>query len=205
MSVSTYANLQTAVATTLHRSDLTNQIPDFISLCEAKLNRKLRLRGMEVRVQASVNTEYMTLPSRFLAIKNLQVNSSPRTPLKFATPDYLDIKYPDPTATNTPQFYSLAGGEIQLAPVPDTTYTIEMDYYQSLALATDSTNWVLTNAPGVYYYGTLVEAALYLKDQKMIDRWEPLFDRAIEDLDLSDSYDQIPDESLSIRSEMVVR
>lgn len=160
---------------------------------------------MEVRVQASVSTEYATLPSRFLAIKNAQVNTTPRTPLKFVTPDWMDIKYPDNTYTATPQFYSLNGGEIQFAPVPDTTYTVEIDYYQSLAIATDLTNWVLTNAPRVYYYGTLLEAALYLKDTQRAQLWGQLFKDAIDEVELADSYDQIPDESLSIRSEMVVR
>lgn len=205
MALTNYTTLQTAVANTLHRSDLTSVIPDFVTLCEDKLNKRLRIRGMEVRVQASVSTEFATLPSRFLAIKNMQVNTTPRTPLKFATPDFLDIKYPDNTVTNTPQFYSLVGGEIQFAPVPDTTYTVEMDYYQSLALATDTTNWVMTNAPRVYYYGTLLEAALYLKDKDKAQLWGQLFEAAINEVELADSYDQIPDESLSIRSEYVYR
>ena len=201
MSLDTYANLKTAVANTLRRSDLTSVIPDFVTLAEDKLNKRLRIRGMEVRVQSSVSTEFATLPSRFLAIKNIQVNTTPRTSLKFATPDYLDMKYPDSSYTNTPQFYTLQGGEIQFAPVPDQAYTVEMDYYQKLDIASDSTNWLLTNAPRTYYYGTLLEAALYLKDTQRATLWGQLFDAAITDVDKADDYDQIPDESLSIRSE----
>jgi hypothetical protein len=40
MALSNYGELKTAIATLLNRSDLTAAIPDFISMCDASLNRK---------------------------------------------------------------------------------------------------------------------------------------------------------------------
>lgn len=55
MTISTYAELQTSVASWLHRADLTSQIPDFITLAESKLNRKLRLRAQETTATGTVS------------------------------------------------------------------------------------------------------------------------------------------------------
>ena len=45
--ISTYTDLQTAVAQWMHRTDLTALIPDFIALTEEKLNRYLRTKDNE--------------------------------------------------------------------------------------------------------------------------------------------------------------
>lgn len=201
MALTTYTTLQASLASTLHRADLTSTIPDFITLCEDRINKRLRLRAMETRVTASISTEYLSLPTGFLAMKNFQLNTSPRTPLNYATPDYLDLRYPDITSKGTPKFFTMVGGEIQLAPFPDTTYTAEMDYYKKFDIATDSTNWLLTNAPRAYYYGSLMEASAYLKDDKRVAMWSAMYDNALSEIELSDSYDQIPDGDLVIRSD----
>ena len=43
MAIGTYAELKTAVANWLDRDDLTDRIPEFIALAEAKMNRNLRI------------------------------------------------------------------------------------------------------------------------------------------------------------------
>ena len=68
MALTSYATLQTAIKNALHRSDLDTAIPDFITLAEDKLNKRLRLRGMETRATASISSEYVALPSGFLAM-----------------------------------------------------------------------------------------------------------------------------------------
>lgn len=206
MSLSNYTNLQTAVANALHRSDLTSVIPDFITLAEDKLNKRLRIRGMETRVNTTVTagTEYVALPDGFLSAKNFQVNTSPRMRLEYASPEWLDVNFPSPTNTGSPKFYSFVGGQIQLAPVTDGTYTLELDYYQKLDIATDSTNWVLTNAPRVYYYGALVEAALYIKDDKRVALWGALLENAIKEIERADDMDDLPAFGLQIRPDLPV-
>ena len=49
MAIGTYDELKTAVANWLDRDDLTDRIPEFISLAEARFNRVLRLRSMETK------------------------------------------------------------------------------------------------------------------------------------------------------------
>jgi len=199
MALSTYANLLTAIPNALHRADLASATPDFITLCEDKLNKRLRLRAMEERQTASVSAEYVSLPTGFLALRNIQINTTPRRSLEYATPDWLDIKFPSSSATGTPKFYTFVGGEIQLAPVPDNIYELEIDFYKKLDIASDSTNWLLTNAPRAYYYGSLKEACLYLKDDRRAAMYEQLLENALKEIEGADDVDLYPDTDLVIR------
>jgi hypothetical protein len=204
MAFTNYTELKTAVTNALHRSDLSTAVADFIALAEDKLNKRLRLRAMENRVTASVSSEYVALPTGFLAMRNFQLNTTPRTRLEYATPEWLDVKYPDSSYTGQPKFYAFVGGEIQLAPAPDGTYTAEMSFYEKFDIATDSTNWLLTNAPRCYYYGALMEAAAYLVNDKRVPMWAQMLEAAIREVEGADSKDRFPDFGLQIRPDGVV-
>jgi hypothetical protein len=202
MSLSNYTNLQAAIKSALHRSDLDVAIPDFIALAEDKLNKRLRLRAMENRQQASVSSEYLALPTGFLAMRNFQLNTSPRQRLEYATPEYLDARYPDSATTGRPLFYTLVGGEIQLAPVPDSTYTAEIDFYEKFDIATDTTNWLLTNAPRTYYYGAMAEAYRFIKDDKRANQYDALQEMVVQEIERADQRDRFPDFGLQMRSDV---
>lgn len=203
MALSTYTELISSVANALGNDrNFVASVPDFITLAEDKLNKRLRIRPMEVRATASVTSEYVALPTGFLAMRNFQINTSPRQRLEYATPEYLDATYPSTSATSVPLFYTLVGGEIQLAPVPDSTYTAEMDYYQVWDIATDSTNWLLTNAPRCYYYGALMEASAFLASDKRIPVWASAFENAIREVEGADAKDRFPDFGLQMRPDV---
>jgi hypothetical protein len=192
MALNTYTNLLASLASALHRNDLTSVLPDCVTLAEDKFNKRLRIRAMENRQTADVASEYIALPTGYLALRNLQVNSTPRALLEYAAPEWLDRLYPDTTSTGEPKFYTLVGGSIQLAPVPDGTYTIEIDFYKKWDIATDGTNWLLTNAPRTYYYGALMEAAAFLVNDKRIPVWSALLEKALQEVEEADSKDDYP-------------
>jgi hypothetical protein len=204
MSFTNYTTLKTAVTDALHRSDLGTVVADFITLAEDKLNKRLRIRAMENRQTASISGEYVELPDGFLAMRNLQINTSPRVRLEYASPEWLDKNYGDASSTGTPAFYTFVGGEIQLAPVPSGSFTLEMDFYKKWDIATDSTNWLLSNAPRCYYYGALLEAAPYLKDDKRIPIWSQLLENAISEVEGADNKDRLPSFGLQVRTDGVV-
>lgn len=198
MAISTYAELQTAVSNWLDRSDLTSRIPEFIALCEDSLNKRLRIRAMENRATATVDEEYVALPTGFLEMRNFQLNTSPKTRLDFVTPENIDTFWTGST-TGKPLFYTFIGGEIQLAPAPGGSYTAEMDFYKKLDLATDATNWVLTNAPRLYLYGTLMQAEPFLKNDKRLETWMRLYEQALQEVETADSREKHSGGSLTVR------
>jgi len=54
MAITSYATLKTSIANFLARSDLDTQIPEFIQLAEARINRELETREQEKRSQATL-------------------------------------------------------------------------------------------------------------------------------------------------------
>jgi hypothetical protein len=204
MSFTNYTTLKTAITDALHRSDLSVVVADFITLAEDKLNKRLRIRAMETRQTTATSSEYVELPTGFLALRNIQINTSPRVRLEYASPEWLDKNYGDSSTTGTPAFFTFVGGEIQLAPVPSGEFTLEMDFYTKWDIATDSTNWLLSNAPRCYYYGALLEAAPYLKDDKRIIIWSQLLENAIKEVEDADNKDRLPSFGLQVRTDGVV-
>lgn len=82
MSIGTFSELKTAIAEWLGRdtdATIIARAPDFIRLCEAKLNRDLRSNKMEKRSTALVDLlsdepEYISLPSDFQAMRRVVLN-----------------------------------------------------------------------------------------------------------------------------------
>ena len=75
MAFTTYTELKSTVADYLARTDLTTQIPDFITLAEVRLKRDLRIRQMLKVATATmtVSDSTVALPSDFLAIREIHL------------------------------------------------------------------------------------------------------------------------------------
>ena len=193
MSIATYSELNTAVANWLDRDDLTASIPDFITLCEARFNRALRIRAMETKESASTvaGQRGLALPTGYIQMRNLQINSTPITPMQYVTPEIYDRLYGS-TTTGTPEIYTILSDEIQLGPIPGSVQTIEMLFYKKFDALSDSatTNWMITNAPDVYLYGSLLEAEAFVGNDPRVQLWAQGFETAINSLQDQDNKDR---------------
>jgi hypothetical protein len=186
MALSNYTELQASVADFLNRSDLTSVIPDFIKMTESELNRVLRTREMSVRTRAPVSGQYVKLPVDFLGMRNIELLTEPVTVLEYRNLQNLDA-HRAADSTGKPLFYSIMQNNIEFAPVPDSEYTLEIVYYQSLpALADNTTNWLLDAHPDIYLYGSLMQSAPYLQADERISIWAGKFQQILEQLKTSD-------------------
>tara|TARA_B100000029_G_scaffold30937_1_gene29591 strand:- start:549 stop:1175 length:627 start_codon:yes stop_codon:yes gene_type:complete len=193
MAISNYSELNTAVANWLDRDDLTDRIPEFIALAEARFNRLLRIRAMETKQTASTVASQRTLalPTNFIQMRNLQINTTPVTPMQYVTPEIYDRLYGS-TAEGTPEMYTILADEIQLGPIPGSVQTIEMLFYKKFDALTSSatTNWMITNAPDVYLYGCLLEAEPFIMNDPRVQLWATAFQQAIKDIQEQDNKDR---------------
>ena len=191
MSISTYSDLQTSLATWLHRSDLTALIPDFIALAEAKLSGDLQARSMEVRttLTTTAGNAYVTLPTDMLEMHRLTVKSDPVYVLSYRSPDELQQDYPY-TTTGKPAVFAILGGEMQLAPIPDLAYTLELTYKQKIpALSNSNTsNWLLAQWPNAYLYGALCAAQPYIANDQRLQTFQALYQEAVDGINGIDWY-----------------
>lgn len=193
MALSTYAELQTAIHSELDRSTtaFTAAVPDLIKRAEAKMNRRLRLREMEVQATATYastnTTRRLALPSDMLEMLDIQIKKSSE-----ADTEYLTLKQVPPYKIN--RYYDTQDviayawrDEIEFNTTVSADHTVKMHYIQKLDLATDSTNWVLTNFPDAYLYGSLAEAELFLLNDARVPIWKTLFSEALQEMNELDS------------------
>ena len=207
MALSTFTELKDAIADWLDRSDLTARIPDFIALAEARINRELRIRPMEVRstMTTTAGNQYFNLPGGYIQMRNIQLNTNPTTSLEYITPEMLDRLYGSST-TGKPRAYTLIGDEIQLAPIPDSAYTLEMAFYEKFTALGDGTsgtvtsNWLTTNAPDILLYGALMEAEPFIKNDERVAVWLNGYGNAIDKLQKADQRDRHSGSAMRVRN-----
>jgi hypothetical protein len=194
MSIGTYAELQAAVASWCHRTgdtDFEALVPDWIALLEAQLSARIKGRSMEARTSLScvAANAYVTLPTDVMEVRRLIISSTdPKRVLKYVSPEEITTDYPHDSGE--PVVYTVIGGSLQLAPIPDSTYTLELAYFQKIPALSDSntTNWLLTSHPNIYLYGTLAQVQPYVMDDGRFAMYQQLYADAVQALNLTDWY-----------------
>ena len=189
MALDTFSGLKTTIADYLNRDDLTSIIPSFISIAEAKFDRKLRVRQMVKRATATLDTAFFAFPSDFLQAKEFQLNTNPITYLEFVTEKQGDLMRQDAIiAPGKPKYYTIVGTQLEVIATPDDGYTGELTYYGKIPALSDSntSNWLLAYAPDLYLYGALLEASPYLKDDERLAVWSSLYTNSIGDIEIAD-------------------
>lgn len=181
-TITNYTTLQSTIADYLNRADLTAQIPTFIQMAEADMNTRLRTREMIVRAEATSNNEFVQLPSDWVEAINLHIVDG-KQPLRFVTLDEADRIVAEKYYTQVIA-YSLMNGALELVPEPGDDVDIEMIYYGKIPAlsAQQATNWLLTKAPDVYLYGSLLHAQPFLMDDQRMPVFATLYNSRIEAL-----------------------
>lgn len=190
MSLSTYSELKISVANYLNRSDLTDVIPDFITLTENRLNRELRVRANMVRATTTTTsgTAFYDLPSDLIELRNITYDTSSSSyALTYLSPESSSREYGS-TGNGFPRAYTNLGKNIKLAPTPDGAYTININYFQKLNSLSDSvtSNDVLTEFPDLYLFGSCMEGAIYLNDTEQTQRFASIFQATLDEVKRSE-------------------
>lgn len=205
MSITNYSDLQATIASYLARTDLTAQIPDFIQLAETRLRRDLRIRQMlkVVTTTAAATDGTVELPSDFLQMRDLHINTDPITVLKYESPSNF-YRNTWSTVTGVPLQYTILAQEFQFAPKPDANYTLQMLYYAAPAYlsTSNSSNVFLANCPDLLLYGALGEAAPYLMDDQRLNTWASMYDRGLAALTVSDDQGEYSGSPIAITTSL---
>ena len=192
--------------TWLNRSDLTSEIADdFIVLTEADFNSKLRVRKMIASADVTINAETAALPTGFLQVRDFFILSgSTKYPLRYMTPPQMD-QVKGTFTTGIPQAYTILGDNFRFMPKPDNTYTGKLNFYKKFdaLFNSNATNFILTDHPAIYLYGSLFHAANFLGgyNPQQVQTWQQMYATALERLELNDREDQFSGSPLQIRSE----
>ena len=181
--------LKTAIQDYLEVSEttFTTQLPTIIKEAEDRIFSFVQLPEQRKNVQGTLTTgnRFLATPTDFYTPMSLAIISSD-------TYDYLDFKHPSfikeyssGTTRSTPKYYSLFDDTaFEVSPIPDANYTVELHYLHkpvSLTNGSDSgTTFLSTDYPDALLYGSLVEGAIFLKeDPNVIAQLEARFKEAL--------------------------
>lgn len=187
----TLSTLKTAVQDYLQVSEtaFTSQLDTFIQEAESRIFKSVQLpeQRRNVTGAASSGNRFLATPTDFYAPFSLAVIDSDNkyTYLDFKHPSFLKEYSPTSTTTGKPKYYSLFDqSAFEMAPVPNSNYTVELHYLYkpaSLTSGADSgTTLLSTDHPDPLLYGTLVEGAIFLKETPdVIAQFEARFKEAM--------------------------
>jgi hypothetical protein len=181
MALATYSDLLTAIPNWMARPGdayIAAIAPDIVRIVERRLNKVLRVGDMEATETLTGTAGVFTLPSDYVQFR--QVRDETYGSLELMTPDVATENYPL-SQSGAPAFFTIKGST--LTTFPATVSTIVLDYYQEIpALASNSTNWLLTSSPDVYLYACVSEGYSFIKDMESAAAWDSRVTAAVQQL-----------------------
>ena len=170
----TLATLKSAVQDYMQVDETTfnSNLNTFIKEAESRIFKLVQLPQQRKNVQGSLSSSnrFLATPSDFYAPFSLAViDSSKYYYLDFKHPSFIKEYSPTTSTTGRPKYYSLFDDTaFELSPIPNSSYTVELHYLHkpnSLTAGSDGgTTTLSTDHPDPLLYGTLVEAAIFLKE-----------------------------------------
>lgn len=190
MAITDYDSLKTAITTFLGRgTDLDSLRDDFIDFAEAYFNRVLRVTQMEEETSLTTDSSgNATLPSDFLAPRSVRRIGSENIELKPISMGGENRLSSYDTA-GVARFYSISGTTLRVTPIEAGTDLLTLTYYEKIPALSNAntTNWLLTLAPDIYFYRCLAEAWTYARQFDDALAYEARADRLLEELRSLDS------------------
>jgi hypothetical protein len=186
----TLATLKTAIQDYLECTETTfvTNLPTFIKESESRIFKLVELPKQRKNVQGTLttNNRFLATPTDFYAPFSVAIiSSNTYTYLDYKHPSFIKEFAPSTATRGQPRYYSLFDDTaFEVGPVPDADYTVEVHYLHkptSLTAGAESgTTFLSTDYPDALLYGSLAEAAVFLKETPdVIATFETRFKEAI--------------------------
>jgi len=159
-----------------------DQIDTFIKQAEQRIFNTVQFPSIRKNVTGTLtaNNKYLSSPSDFLSVYSMAVIDATGRYEYLLNKDVNFIRqaYPNPTSTGIPQYYALFGPtttnnnppvitnelSFMVGPTPDAAYSVELHYFfMPTSIVDAGTTWLGDNFDTVLLYGSLVEAAIFMK------------------------------------------
>jgi hypothetical protein len=194
-AITDYASLRTAI-TAQAFGNTTLDTALAVQLAEAKLNRRLKTRRQTTTATGSASAATFALPADFAGVRALRLTSAAGNYAKLepVSLDRMDELKATSNVAGAPACYAIRGDAVELYPEPSQATPYQLSYYAKLpALASNSTNWLLADHPDVYLTACMVEVGLFLDDDAMLGKYEPVLLAVLDDLNAADQAESYGD------------
>ena len=198
MSITTFAELQTAVGARFNRSDMTSVLPEFIASAEVDINARLSLdpvRPMMTGTSGTISAETLAMPANLINVIYLEISDGTTTwevpyyapenvsqlqPLSDAFINQVDTLFG--VSTSPIRAYTIIGSDFRFFPVPASSVTYSLRYWLKVpALSvSNTTNWLLTAHHTAYLYGAMAHACVWTGDFENVEGYQSAFSAAMD-------------------------
>lgn len=168
-------------------TEFAAEIATFVTQAEQRIFNTVQFPSLRKNVTGVTQTDnkYLSCPDDFLSVYSMAAIDGDGNYEYLLNKDVSFIRqsYPNPNEDKgIPRYYSLFGPRVTgatisnelsflLGPTPDAIYSVELHYFYYPVSISDTlnnpagTSWLGDNFSSVLFYGALVEAATYMKQE----------------------------------------
>lgn len=168
-----YAELVAAIQSYTENQYTTTDINTFIQNAEQRIYNSVNLPDLRKNVTGNMTNgnKYLQLPTDWLSTFSMAVINANNeyTYLLNKDVNFIRESFPDTDSAfyGQPQYYAIFDDTaLILGPTPDANYAVELHYYYyPESIVTAGNSWLGTNFDTALFYGSLLEAATFMKEE----------------------------------------
>ena len=167
----------------------SDAISTFIKQAEQRIYRSVNLPVNRKNQSGDITdgNKYLSMPSDLLFPLSLSIYTygevdSNQIFLLNKDANFIRATYPNASTEGVPKYYGVFDSDtFIIGPTPNTNYSAELHYYyQPASIVDTSPSWLGTNADTALFYGSLIEAYVYMKgDADMMQLYQQRYQEAI--------------------------
>lgn len=176
MALDTFGGLKTEVLAEMARTgdaDLSSRMARFVVQAEQRIYRgrggpmasePLRLQFMETTATLTFTAGTAPLPANYLERREFRWPGNYRQSPTYQSPaQFWAERIPSGTSDQGAFVYTMEGTNVLISPAMSGSGTLHYFAKPAALVADGDTNWVLQNAPGIYFHAMLIEAYGYIR------------------------------------------
>lgn len=183
MALSNYSELKSAVANWMARSDLTGDVPEFIQLAEASLNREIGPVEIDATLTGTAGSRNIDITSfNPVEAKALFLAEAGRAEEPVFRRREGSFSYQ--TDKGRPTIWTMNGpNTVTFDRLLDSAYPFRLRMTQRFALSDASpTNWLLQNHPDLYLAAAIVWGGVFVQNPSLAAGYKTLLDQRLREV-----------------------
>ena len=168
----TYTELVAAIKSYTENDYSTTDVNTFIQNAEQRIHNTVQLPDLRKNVTGTMSSgnKYFSLPSDWLSTFSIAVidTNNEYTYLLNKDVNFVRESFPDTDSGfyGKPEYYGIFDDTTMiLGPTPDANYSAELHYYYyPESIVTANNTWLGDNFDTALFYGALLEAAAFMKE-----------------------------------------
>jgi hypothetical protein len=168
-----YTELVAAIQSYTENQYSTTDVNTFIQQAEQRIYNSVQLPDLRKNMTGNMTSgnKYFSLPSDWLSTFSIAVINANNeyTYLLNKDVNFIRESFPDTDTPfyGKPEYYAIFNDTTMLlGPTPDANYSSELHYYYyPESIVTAGNTWLGDNFDSALFYGSLLEAAVFMKDE----------------------------------------